>query len=116
MARLLTHLVGLAFSSWALCNALATGGGRSQILEGRQLESNGLPGVDNFLRRAYHSGSGDRSIEGSAPDKLRLLFLTITSTLTEEKSASPTTGSPSIFQVSHDLTVQASANTLITGQ
>jgi hypothetical protein len=116
MARL-AHLFGLAFSLSTLCIALSTGDGRSRILQGRRLKSNGLPSVDNFLSRAYHSGGRiNRMHAGSAADNLQPLFSTTTSTLTEGKSAFwRREGSPT-FHASHDLTAQSSVKTLTTGQ
>jgi hypothetical protein len=61
----LIYLVGLAFSSVStFCCTLSVGGGTSPVLESRQPESNGLPSVDNFLNRAYHSGMEDQRKAG----------------------------------------------------
>ena len=55
----LKHLAGLAVLISTVCNAVPTAREGSQSLENRQLESNGLPSLENFLSRAYHSGKKD---------------------------------------------------------
>ena len=50
-------LVFLAFPLSICCSARSAQEERSEKLESRQLESNGLPSINNFLSRAYHSGN-----------------------------------------------------------
>ena len=53
----LKHLAGIVFLLPRIGNALLDAGEKIQGLESRQLESNGVPSMDNFLNRAYHSGT-----------------------------------------------------------
>jgi hypothetical protein len=58
----LKHLAGLGFFISTICSAVTNTGRNFQSLESRQLESNGLPSVDNFLSRAYHSGTENQPL------------------------------------------------------